>query len=174
LLTTYAEKFASSKGLEERIPFLGVSFEGFYLDPNTGNGLGSMGRCSPSQVFYPQPRKEIKIGLNQLYLLNKFGLERYLVNPVEGEFAYLDISFSKMMETCCHELAHYIQMLKWGKSSCESDLVLGRGNYDGELAKEHKEFSEEIRGMIGGEHSPDTFNKGLEFAEWERRWREIF
>jgi hypothetical protein len=52
-----------------------------------------------------------------------------------------------MIETCSHEIAHYIQLVKHGRSSCESDLVLNNGNYDGELAKEHKEFSGEIYGM---------------------------
>jgi hypothetical protein len=34
------------------------------------------------------------------------------------------------------------------KSSCESDLILRNGNYDAELAKEHKEFTQEIYQLI--------------------------
>jgi len=66
---------------------------------------------------------------------------------------YLDISFNKMIKICSHELAHYIQFVKHGKSSCESDLVLNNGNYDGTLAREHEEFTREIYGMVKAEHS---------------------
>lgn len=38
-----------------------------------------------------------------------------------------------------HEIAHYIQLVKWGRSSCESDIILNNGNYSAELAKEHEE-----------------------------------
>ena len=43
-----------------------------------------------------------------------------------------------MLKTCSHELAHYIQLAKHGKSSCESDLRLGNRKYDEELAEEHR------------------------------------
>ena len=58
-----------------------------------------------------------------------------------------------MLETCSHEIAHYLQFVKHGKNSCGSDLVLNNGNYDRELAKEHKEFSGEIYGMVKTEYS---------------------
>ena len=67
-----------------------------------------------------------------------------------------------MLKTCSHELAHYIQLVKHGKSSCESDLKLANDNYDVLLAQEHKEIREEIYGMIEGE-----------LREWEKQWREI-
>jgi hypothetical protein len=67
-----------------------------------------------------------------------------------------------MIDTCSHEIAHYIQLVKWGRSSCESDLKSGNGNYDERLAKEHKEFTQEIYQLIK-----------LEYSEWERRWKEI-
>jgi hypothetical protein len=67
-----------------------------------------------------------------------------------------------MLETCSHELAHYIQLVKWGLSSCESDLILGNRNYSERLAKEHKVFTQEIYQLIKEEYS-----------EWERRWKEI-
>ena len=65
-----------------------------------------------------------------------------------------------MIETCSHELVHYIQLAKHGKSSCESDLKLENGNYDEELAKEHEEFSKEIYQLI--KNSP-------EYSELERK-----
>lgn len=58
-----------------------------------------------------------------------------------------------MIATYCHELAHYIQFVKYGESSCESDLKLENGNYERELAKEHEEFTQEIFGMIKTEYS---------------------
>lgn len=81
------------------------------------------------------------ISLNRLYLLNKFGHDKYFTsNPKKSvDYTYLDISFKEMMETCSHEIAHYIQLLKHGKSSCESDLKLENRNYNAELAQEHKE-----------------------------------
>lgn len=69
-----------------------------------------------------------------------------------------------MINTCSHEIAHYIQLVKHGKSSCESDLMLDNGKYNSELAKEHKEFTEEIYRMIK--------NSG-EYEEWEKKWEEI-
>jgi hypothetical protein len=100
-----------------------------------------MGRCSPRKIIYPCKRKEINISLNCLYLLNKFRIDKYFAsNPKQsGDYSYIDINFTKMLETISHELAHYIQLVKHGKSSCESDLKLNNGKYDLELAKEHEE-----------------------------------
>jgi len=53
-----------------------------------------------------------------------------------------------MIKTCSHELAHYIQFVKYERSSCGSDLVLNNGKYDGELAKEHEEFTQEIYELV--------------------------
>jgi hypothetical protein len=89
------------------------------------------------------------ITLNQLYLLNKFGQENYLATtPQLGKYYSLKINFAKMIKTCCHELAHYLQFVKQGKSSCQSDLKMNNGKYDPYLAGEHKRFSKEIYGMI--------------------------
>src|SRR5437660_1156209 len=76
---------------------------------------------------------------NQLYLFNKFGHDKYFTSYHQGDYFYLDISFEKMLKTCSHELAHYFQLVKHEKTSCESDLKLGNGKYDEELAKEQKE-----------------------------------
>lgn len=160
LLTTYAEKFAKIKQLD--ISDLPLSFEGFYLDEKTGKGFGEMGRCGLETIIYPIRQKVVKISLNHLYLLNKFGHEEYFTSSPQGDCSCLDISFKKMLKTCSHELAHYIQLVKHGKSICESDLILGNGEYDKELAKEHEEFAKEIYGMIKQEYS-----------EWEKRWREV-
>jgi len=64
-----------------------------------------------------------------------------------------------MIRTCSHELAHYIQLVKHGKSSCESDLKLNNGRYDKELAKEHEEFTRETYEII----------RNSEYSELERR-----
>ena len=118
-----------------------LKFESLYSDPKTGNGFGEMGNCFLEKVIYPIKQKVVNISLNRLYLLNKFGCDKYFTNnPREsGDYTYIDISFKKMINTCCHEIAHYIQLVKHGKSSCESDLRLGNGKYDKELAREHKE-----------------------------------
>ena len=101
-------------------------------------------------LFYPN--RKIEISLNQIYLLNKLSHDRYFTdNPeISGSYSYLDISFSKMINTCSHELAHYFQFVKHNKSSCESDLMLNSGGYDRELAREHEEWTGEIWGMING------------------------
>jgi hypothetical protein len=118
---------------------LPLKFKGLYYDPKTGNGYGEMGKCET--LIYPTNQKIANISLNRLYLLNKLGHNRYFTsNPKESkDYSYLDISFDKMLNTCCHELAHYIQLVKHGKSSCKSDLILRNGNYSAELAQEHKE-----------------------------------
>jgi len=81
--------------------------------------------------------------------LNKLGHERYFATPNH----YLEIDFANLLKTCSHELAHYIQFVKYGNSSCESDL--GTENYVAELAQEHRKFTGEIYGMVksSGEYS---------------------
>ena len=97
--------------------------------------------------------------------INKLGHGRYFAtHPQQDSYFYLDISFSKMIKTCSHELAHYIQHVKHGKSSCKSDLKLNNGKYNFELAKEHKEFSKKIYGIIK--------NSG-EYSEREKKRKEI-
>ncbi|CAI2197442.1 19284_t:CDS:1, partial [Funneliformis geosporum] len=60
-------------------------------------------------------------------------------NPEQsGDYTYLEISFAKMLHTCSHELAHYLQLVKNKRSSCESDLKLNNGRYDLELASEQE------------------------------------
>ena len=85
--------------------------------------------------------------------MNKFGCDKYFTNNpgISGDYSYIDISFKKMIDTIGHEIAHYIQLVKYGKSSCESDLRLGNGKYDEELAREHKEWTEEIYQLIKAE-----------------------
>lgn len=156
LLNTYSEKFAKSK--EVNIYSVLLQFEGFHFDPKTGSGGGVMGRCFPEEVIYPNSQKEANISLNRLYLLNKLGIDRYFANERE----YIDVSFKKMLETCSHEISHYIQYVKHGKSSCESDLSLNNGNYSAELAKEHGEWTQEIYQLIKED-----------FPQLEQKWKEI-
>jgi len=156
LLKNNAEKFAKNKKIN--ISHLPLKFASLYYEPKTGNGYREMGRCWKES-------KTANIGLNRLYLLNKFGHDKYFNNnPQYGNYSYSDISFNKMIETCSHELAHYIQLAKHDKSSCESDLKLENGNYDEKLAKEHKEFTRDIYGVI---------KNSDEYSEWEKRWKKI-
>ena len=162
LLNIYAKKFAESKRLD--ISYLPLKFEGLYYDPKTGNGYGAMGKCWKEKIFYPFRGKVANISLNRLYLLNKLGHDEYFTsNPEHGEYTFIDISFSKMIDTCSHELAHYIQLAKHGRSSCESDLILGNGKYDEGLAEEHEEWTKEIYQVI----------KNSDEYSWESRWKQI-
>jgi hypothetical protein len=145
LLNTYSEKFATIKSIN--LSQLPLHFESFHFDPKTGKGYGEMGKCWVENIIYLVNQKEVNISLNRLYLLNRLGIDRYFTSD---DYSYIDISFDKMIDTCCHELAHYLQYVKHGKSSCESDLVLGSGSealesfpkrrekYDEELAREHE------------------------------------
>ena len=153
MLNIYAEKFAKSRELDTS--HLPLKFEGLYYDPKTGNDYGEMGKCFTENIIYPANQKIANISINRLYLLNKLGHDKYFTSsPKESEdYTYLDISFDKMIDTCFHEIAHYIQLVKHGKSSCESDLILRNGKYNEELAKEHKEFTQEIYQMIKQEYS---------------------
>ncbi|CAG8748552.1 14553_t:CDS:1, partial [Cetraspora pellucida] len=54
--------------------------------------------------------------------------------------------------------------VKHNKSSCESDLMLNNGEYDGELAREHERFTQEIYGMV---------KNSEEYGEWKKRRKEI-
>jgi hypothetical protein len=111
LLNIYAERLAENKGVD--ISSLPLEFGGLYLDKKTGNGYGEMGCCSLENIIYPVRQKVASIRINRLYLLNKFGCDKYFTtNPQQGDYAYIDISFDKMLETCSHELAHYIQLVK--------------------------------------------------------------
>jgi hypothetical protein len=106
LLNTYAEKFAKNKGLDtSQLP---LKFEGLYYDENTGKGNGEMGRCFTEKIIYTSKQKVANISLNRLYLLNKLGHDKYFASSpeVSDDYTYLDISFSKMIDTCCHEISH--------------------------------------------------------------------
>ena len=78
--------------------------------------------------------------------MNKLGYEKYFATPE----LFLEIDFANLLKTCSHELAHYIQFVKWGESSYESDL--GTDKYIVELAREHEKFSGEIYGIIKTEY----------------------
>jgi hypothetical protein len=93
---------------------LPLKFESLYSDPQIGNGYGEMGRCEQERVIYPIKQKTANISINRLYLLNKFGHDKYFTSsPKESkDYTYLDISFDKMLNTCSHQIAHYIQFIK--------------------------------------------------------------
>jgi len=69
-----------------------------------------------------------------------------------------------MLKTCSRELNRYLQFVKCGRSSGQSDLKENNGKYDSPLAIEHKRFSKEIYGMIK--------NSG-EYSELDKKWKEI-
>ncbi|CAG8699670.1 13092_t:CDS:2, partial [Ambispora leptoticha] len=99
-------------------------------------------RFEDYRVIYEVKQSEL------LVVVVKFGHDRYFTDYPQGDYYYLDISFARMIETCSHELAHYFQFVKYGESSCESDLILRNRSYDQGLAQEHKEFTQEIYQMI--------------------------
>lgn len=153
LLNTYAQRFAKSKNLV--ISPLPLKFAGFHVDDRKIHR--KMGVCWIEQ-------KTAKISLNRLYLLNKLGHDKYFVSDsqADGGYVYSFIGFAEMSCTCAHELAHYFQFVKHGKSSCRSDLILKNGRYDKELASEHEKFTEEIHKMI----------KNSRYSELEKTWKK--
>ena len=138
LILGYAYRFAKKQNLTNYC--LPLSFGGFYQKTiQAGKNQGEMGNCGLE-------KEKVIISLNQVYLLNKLGHERYLASPE----SYLDISFAGLIETISHELAHYFQFSKYGKSSCESSGVKdinGEFVYP-ELVSEHTQFTREIKEMI--------------------------
>jgi hypothetical protein len=139
LLKKYSEKFSQDKKIN--ISSLPLQFEGFHSGRQTGNNYEEMGNFFIEKFIYPTEGKIANIGLNRVYLLNKFGFDKYFPSsPQEsGDYNYVGVSFSKMLNTCSHELAHYFQLVKHGKSSCESELISESGKYDRELAREQEE-----------------------------------
>jgi hypothetical protein len=142
LLNAFADRYAKSKQID--ISYLPLLFGGFYqkafLPSENGENQGEMGHCELIN-------KEIAIiRLNQLYLLNKLGHERYFATPEQC----LNINFAALTETMAHEIAHYIQYVKYGKSNCESS-----GDQDKQghflypnLVREHTQLTSEITEMM--------------------------
>jgi len=99
----------------------------------------------------------IIISLNQFFLFNKLGHKRYFATPE----LYLNIDFNTLTETISHELAHYIQYIKYGKSSCESSgKKASSGNFlYPDLVSEHVQFTQEIKQMIANSTEYEKFAK---------------
>jgi len=152
LLQVFADRYAKSKQIDNsHLPLL---FGGFYQKAiSHGEKQDEMGNCS-----YDKENQQITISLNQIYLLNKIGYDKYFATP---EYS-LTIDFATLTETLAHEIAHYIQFVKHGKSSCESS---GTKNKKGkfllpELVSEHTEFTREIKEKM---LNSDEYKK---FAKW--------
>jgi len=134
----YAYRFAEKENLTNYC--LPLSFGGFYQKPiPDGERQGEMGNCCLE-------KEKVIISLNQVYLFNKLGHERYFSTPE----SYLDIGFKTLIETISHELAHYFQFSKHKQSSCESS---GAKNIENkfiypELVSEHTKFTRKIKEMI--------------------------
>jgi len=138
LIQGYAYRFAEKQNLTNYC--LPLNFGGFYqkLIPD-GENQGEMGNCGLE-------KEKVTISLNQVYLFNKLGHERYLASSG----SYLDISFAGLIETISHELAHYFQFSKYKQSSCESS---GAKDINGkflapELVSEHSQFTQQTKAMI--------------------------
>jgi hypothetical protein len=140
LCQIFADRYAKSKDLDNS--HLPLYFGGFYQKSlSDGENQGEIGNCG-----YDEQNKLVIIKLNQLYLLNKLGHERYFATPE----LYLNIDFNTLTETLAHELAHYFQFVKYEQSSCESS---GAKDNNGEflapeLVAEHTQFTAEIKQMI--------------------------
>jgi len=112
------------------------------------------------------------INLDKRYLLNKFGMTKYItsfnenVEPGQAYVHFLPIDFSDFMKTIIHELAHAIQSKKrslWSSlddelTQCESSgerkiIVDSEGHKKSvlkypQLAAEHTEISEKLERMV--------------------------
>jgi len=151
LLQGYAYRFAKQQNLTDCC--LPLKFGGFYQKPSQlGQQQGEMGNC-----LYQQNKQQVIISLNQIFLFNKLGHERYLADPE----CYLMIDFTSLTETLAHELAHYFQFIKYEQSSCESSGAKdANGNFlDPELVKEHTQFTQEIKQMIVNSTEYPTLKK---------------
>jgi len=69
-----------------------------------------------------------------------------------------------MIKNCSHELVHYLQFVKRGRSSCKSDLEINNGNCDHLLVQEHKIITRQIYQLI---------TTSSEYSQRETRWKEI-
>jgi len=126
----------------------------------------SLGKCSFAQEkFKGVYQTNIHILINQIYLLNKLGMEKYITNE---DYSYLEIHFDRLIETIAHELAHAYQYTinreKEGEmSSCESSGKKdAKGNFlYPELVTEHTQLIKEIKQMI-----ITSSNKYQEFKNW--------
>lgn len=153
LLGGYAYRFAEKENLTAYC--LPLKFGGFYSEPKQAENqkFRELGRASFNSV-----NQQAVISLNQVFLFNKLGYNRYFSTPE----LYLEIDFANLIKTCSHELSHYIQYVKYGESSCESDL--GTNKYIAWLAQEHKQFAKEIYQMITNSN---------EYSVLEKYWKAI-
>lgn len=156
LLQTYAQKFADSQNIN--ISAYPLSFGSFYQIGNQETNQLEAQTKKLGNATFDTKEKQTIISLNQLYLFNKLGHDRYFANPE----LYLEISFPQLIKTCSHELAHYIQYVKYQKSSCYSSY--GTSKYVDWLAQEHKKLSQQIYQLIT--NSPD-------YSQLEKQWKEI-
>lgn len=158
LLKTSCQKFTQKQSINtSQTP---LEFGGFYVDESLINANQSnMGRCLFLEKKDLTERKVI-ITINQIYLLNKLGHEQYFpLKQPAGDYLALDINFIKLTETISHELAHYFQFAKYGKSSCENDSKFLLP----ELVKEHQQLTKEIKEMIVNL---------VEYEEFMKWWQE--
>lgn len=111
-------------------------------------------------------KEKVIISLNQVYLLNKLGWERYLASSE----SYLVIDFTALTETISHELAHYFQFSKYGESSCESSGTKdNKGNFlYPKLVSEHSEFTRKIMEMIINSNEYSTLEEYWKAIKYEK------
>jgi len=151
LLQGYAYRFAEKQNLTDYC--LPLEFGEFYSEQNPAKQhFRELGNAS-----FDSNNQQTVISLNQIFLFNKLGYERYFASPE----LYLNIDFAALMETISHELAHYFQYGKHGQSSCESS---GAKESNGEfiypkLVNEHTQFAKEIKQMIVNSSEYPTLKK---------------
>ena len=151
LLQGYAYRFAEKQNLTDYC--LPLEFGGFYQQKQEAtHNFRELGNA-----VFDLTSQETVISLNQLFLFNKLGYERYFATPE----LYLNIDFNTLTETISHELAHYFQFVKYGKSSCESSgQKASSGNFlYPDLVSEHTHFTQEIKQMIVNSSEYPTLKK---------------
>jgi|SRR6185312_6008007 len=176
LFRHFYQKAAEKKGVanDSRIEFEG--FGRFYVEKK--GKFGEMGFCEFNEKMATNQGKFIRtdeakiiININQVYLLNKIGMDKFFPETTKR---LIVIDFDSLIETIAHEIAHAIQNAKnldnftvdpelpdskgnpgHVRSQCVSSGLRARKNPKDstefkypQLVVEHTKFTEEFKQMI--------------------------
>ena len=177
LFKHFYQKAAEKKGVANnpRIEFEG--FGRFYVEEE--GKFGEMGFCEfiekrvTNQGEFIRNEAIVNININQVYLLNKIGMDKFFPETTKS---LIVINFDSLIETIAHEIAHAIQSAKnidnftvdaevpdaqgnpgHVRSQCTSSVAgvripedsteLTKPKYP-QLVAEHTKFTEEFKQMI--------------------------
>ncbi|RHZ37702.1 hypothetical protein [endosymbiont GvMRE of Glomus versiforme] len=181
-ITTFYWKFREHKGVEKGTYNPEIDFQGFAGFEDFEEEI-EMGHCDLHIDIISQQTPDGKkvensevyegkmsIKLNQKYLLDRLGMDKFISNYQENEkgtsWSTLPVGFNKLIETIAHELAHAYQNTiridngETVKSQCESS---GDKKQYPRLVAEHTQLTKEIENMIAN---------STEYQEFKSWWDE--